>query len=300
MDLKRIWITISSKWRILLIVLAPAAMLCTLAVMLIPGPVASDDGRADLTGVDFSHNQLVSLNGQWEFYWNKLLTPEDFSFAQKPQPDSFMNVPGVWSDRSGTDYTHQGVATYRMVLRYPAALKDPALRIQNVATAYKLYANGRLVSEVGNASDDKAAFREAEQTRIIDLPKDAQEIALVIQAANLNYATGGLRAGPVFGSKQVLEQQKMILLVLQTLFIGGVFIFGLHYFAQFLLHNKNKPALFFSLLCIITVLRSLLWGETPLMIFFPDASFDFRMYLNYLTGYNYVPIVILFVHGVYP
>ena len=300
MDLRRVWEKISSNWRKLLIIFVPAAMLFALIMMLSPSSVLTNNGKADLSGIDFNHNKLVSLDGQWEFYWNKLLSPEDFSSGRKPQMDSLIKVPGIWADNAGTHYPRQGIATYRIVLRYPSTLKDPALRIQNVATAYTLYANGQLLAEVGAVSDKRADFKDGEQTIIIDLPKDTQEIELIFQVANLDYAAGGLRVAPVFGSKQVLEQQKMILLVFQLLFIGGVFIFGLHYFLLFLLQTKNKTALFFSILCFITVLRSLIWGETPLMILFPNASFDVRMYINYLTGYNYVPIMILFVHSIYP
>lgn len=299
LKLKTVWIKISSKWRVLFVIFVPAMMLYALFTTLSPNSAITNNGRADLSGIDFSHNSLVSLDGQWEFYWNKLLMPESFHSEQEPQMDSFMKVPGIWADNAGTHYNRKGIATYRMSLYYPSSLKDPAVRIQNAATAYKLYANGQLVAKVGNAAYSQAYFKEGEQTLIIDLPKDTQEIELVFQVANLNYATGGLRANPVFGSKQVLEQQKMILLVIQLLFIGGVFIFSLHYFFLFLLQAKNKTALFFSILCFITVLRSLIWGETPLMILFPDVSFDLRMYINYLTGYNYVPMVILFVHSIY-
>lgn len=299
-DIRRLWVKISSKWRILLVISVSAMMLFALAVMLSPSPDITNNGRTDLSGIDFSHNKLVSLNGQWEFYWNKLLMPEEFIPGQKPKMDSYMKVPGIWTDHTGTHYTRQGFATYRLSLCYPATLKDPALRIQNVATAYRLYANGQLITEVGNVSDKPPDFKEGEETLIIDLPKDTQEVELVFQVANLEYATGGLRASPVFGSRQVLEQQKMILLVMQMTFIGGVFIFGLYYFLLFLLQVKNKTALCFSILCCMTVLRSLIWGETPLMILFPNVSFDLRMYMNYLTGYNYVPIAILFVHSLFP
>lgn len=300
MDLIREWIKTSLKWRILFVIFVPAIMLYVLVIMLSPSSVITNNGKADLSGIDFSQNKLVSLDGQWEFYWNNLLMPEDFNSGQKPQMDSFMKVPGIWVDQASTYYTRKGIATYRLLLYNPSKLKDPALRIQNVATAYKLYANGQLIAKVGNVAYNQTDFKEGEETLIIDLPKDTHEIELVFQVANLNYATGGLRASPIFGSKQVLEQQRMILLVLQLLFIGGVFIFGLYYFLLFLLQVENKTALFFSILCFITVLRSLIWGETPLMILFPNASFDLRMYMNYLTGYNYVPIVILFVQSIYP
>lgn len=293
-------IKIILKWRILLIIFVPAMMLCALVIILSPSSIITNNGTADLSGIDFSQNKLVSLNGQWEFYWNKLLMPKDFNSGQRPQVDSFMKVPGVWSSNTGTHYASQGIATYRLSFYYPSTLKDPALRIQNVANAYKLYVNGQLIEEVGSALDNKASFRNDDKIIIIDLPKDTQKIDLVFQVGNLNCATGGLRIAPVFGSRQVLEQQRMLMLILQMLFIGGVIIFGIHYLSLFLLQKKNKTALFFSILCFLTALRSMIWGETPLTILFPNASVDLRMYMNYFTGYNYVAIVILFVYSLYP
>jgi len=90
------------------------------------------------------------------------------------------------------------------------------------------------------------------------------------------------------------------MLIFQMFFIGGVLIFGIHYFFLFLLQSKNKTALIFAVFCFVTALRSLVWGETPLMILQPNASLDLRMYMNYLTGYNYVAIVILFVYSIFP
>lgn len=166
---------------------------------------------------------------------------------------------GSWNDReAGTKvYPKHGGATYHLLLKTPSTLKDPALRIKTVATAYKLYANGGLIAEVGKVSDEPSDFKEGEQQLIVDLPKDKPEMELILQVANLNYAKGGLRESPVFGSKQVLERQKMMLLALQLLFIGSVIIFGIYYLLIFFLHRKNKTALLFSILCFITALRSL-------------------------------------------
>ncbi len=300
MGLKKYWVKISSKWRILLVISVPALMLFGLAVMLTQGSAVTDNGRADLSGIDFRHNKAVALDGQWEFYWNRLLMPEAFISGQKPEMDSFMKVPGVWAGNTGTNYARQGIATYRLSLYYPSTLKDPALRIQNVGNAYKLYVNGLLAEEVGSSLGDKVNGKNDDKIAIIDLPKDTQKLELVFQVGNLNCASGGLRAAPVFGSKQALERQRMIMLILQMLFIGGALIFGIHYFFLFFLQTKNKTALLFAIFCLVTVLRSLIWGEIPLQILFPDVSPELRMYINYSTGYNYVAIVILFIHSIYP
>ena len=36
------------------------------------------DGMLDLSNWNLHENGNVALDGKWEFYWNKLLTPEDF------------------------------------------------------------------------------------------------------------------------------------------------------------------------------------------------------------------------------
>ena len=92
----------------------------------------------------------------------------------------------------------------------------------------------------------------------------------------------------------------MMLLALQLLFIGSVFIFGIYYLLLFLLQTKNRTALLFSMLCFITALRSLFWGTTPLVIFFPKLPYDVSAFINYLTGYNLIPIMALFVLSLYP
>ncbi|WP_411681548.1 sensor histidine kinase [Clostridium thailandense] len=300
MDLKRLWIKVSSKWRILLVILVPLIMAFVLVIMLSPRPVVANNGIADLSNIESNHNKLVSLDGQWGFYWNRLLTEEDFDLGRNQKIDSFMKVPGTWAYNAGTHYASQGKATYRLSLYYPLNLKDPALRIQNIANAYKLYVNGELMAEVGSSLDNKAKFKNDDKIIIIDLPKNTQKIDLVFQVGNLNCATGGLRIAPVFGSKQVLEHQRMIMIILQMLFIGGVLIFSIYYFSLFLLQKGNKTALFFGIICFTTTLRSMIWGETPLTILFPSSPLDMRMYMNYLTGYNYVAILIMFVYSLYP
>jgi len=211
-------------------------------------------------------------------------------------------VPGTWFEQeTGTKvYTNFGVATYRLLLNVPSTIKDPALRVQGVATAYKLYANGQLITEVGTVLEDPSQFMDCEKSLILALPSGTQELELIFQVGNLNYANGGIRQSPIFGSKQVLEQQKTALLSLQLLFMGSILIFSVYYFLLFLLQTKNKTALYFSLLCFITALRSLIWGEAPVVIFFPNVSYNARAFINYLTGFNLIPSLILFVLSIYP
>lgn len=302
MDQRILWIKSHQNWRIIFIILFIAFMGFSIFMMYSPNSGPAYKGKVDLSSIDFKQNELVELNGQWEFYWDRLLTPEDFASEHIPQMNSFMKVPGSWNDKvAGTKiYPNHGVATYRLRLNYPARIKDPALSIKTVCSAYKLFANGKLITEVGKVSDKPSDFNGDYKQLVVDLPNDKQEIELVFQVANLRYIRGGLRDSLVFGSKQVLEQQKLRLLAVQLLFIGCVFGFGIYYFIIFILQRKNKTALILSILCLITALRAFVWGETPLMIFFPKMPIGYGIFINYLTEYNLIPLIILFVISIYP
>lgn len=276
-------------------------MIFALGVMLLSKSERFDNGRVYLSEADLNQNKWMALNGRWEFYFDQLLTPQDFTAENRPKMDDLIKVPSSWADKKAVNkaYPNKGVATYRLIINYPVTIKDPALSIRTVSTAYKLYVNGQFAAEVGTVSDQPYKFKEGARVLIIDLPTDKQEVELIFQVANLNYAKGGLRESPVFGSKQVLERHRMILMALQLLFIGSVLIFGVYYLLLFILQTKNKTALVFSILCFITGFRSLIWGEIPIMIFFPNISHDTLAYINYFTGYNLIPMMVLFVVSIY-
>lgn len=301
-DKRNIWRKISSNWRIILIITFIFFMIFAISMMYSLGSNLVDNGKADLTRVDFNQDESIALDGNWEFYWDRLLDPEEFINEKTPEIDSYIKVPGSWKDDiSDNDvYSDQGVATYRLHIKYPATIKDPALKIQRVITAYKLYANGKLIQEVGKVSEKPSDFEVGYKFLILDLPKDQEEVELIIQVANLNYSRGGLRESPVFGSKQALERKKTISLVIQLLFIGGIVIFGLYYLLLFLLQRKNKTALFFSIICFNVALLSLVWGEAPLFIFFPEIPIKMGAFINYITAYNMIPSIILLILSIYP
>ncbi len=295
-------VNIFSKRRIILVAASVVVLLFAVLNMLSHGAGLVEEGKADFTGVDFEHNGSLSLSGQWEFYRNQLLTSEDFRGDLRPRMDTFLNVPGTWEkDKSRpVVYPDHGYATYRLVLKYPASLKDPALRIKSVATAYRFYADGQLLAVGGELSENPHDFKEGAIPLVVELPKATQEIELIFQVGNQNYARGGLRESPVFGSKQVLERQNRMLLAMQLLFIGSVFIFGIHYFLLFLMQKANKTALLFSVLCVITALRASIWGELPLLIAFPNVTYSVLSYINYFTGYNMIAAMLLFLLSIYP
>lgn len=59
-------------------------------------PVA-EKGRLDLSEWNFLKNEHVRLNGEWEFYDNEILTPEDFKQEKYKKNNSikYVNIPSI-------------------------------------------------------------------------------------------------------------------------------------------------------------------------------------------------------------
>ena len=73
-------------------------------------------GIIDVAGWNFDKQGLVSLNGEYEFYWQKLLDPKDtLSYAETAQP-GFAELPGIWND-----HKQNGVQSSRARIRNVSA-----------------------------------------------------------------------------------------------------------------------------------------------------------------------------------
>ena len=293
---------VRSQWRLLFILFFTAFIILAASLTYTSISGVAYNGSAELAQSDFTENDFVSLDGQWEFYWDRLLTPADFEADTLPVMDTLMTVPGSWGDANTSPMSlpEKGVATYRLLLKYPVSIKDPALRIDRVSAAYNLYVNGKLITSVGKVSDTLSNYEGGYRTVFASLPTDKNPVEIIIQVANLDYSRGGLRVSPVFGSLQVLERQAGLLFGLQLFLIGAISIFSIHYFILFIMKLKIKTPVYFSLLCLTTALRAFVWGETPLFYFFPDIPIHVGICINYLTEYNLVMILILCIYSIYP
>ncbi len=51
-------------------------------------------GRMNFTDMISLHTNPVRLDGEWEFYWNELLKPEDLV---ERLPTTYYTLPGSWN-----------------------------------------------------------------------------------------------------------------------------------------------------------------------------------------------------------
>jgi signal transduction histidine kinase len=265
-----------------------------LAISLIPLSVIVENGKQpdnlrvrngvmDLSGWDYERNNRIKLDGEWEFYWNRLLAPDDFerAGAEMLSRPALIKVPSVWNGKSvdGQRLPAHGFATYRMVLKNVPFDGVFALKKTNIRFSSAVYANGHKLFEDGKPSVTTADYEAGNVPRIGFFSVDkGSDIEIMVHAANFDYANAGIPASLYFGEQAAMLaiQQKSKAHELGTFAILATlaFIFAISFLTAALYRNKDYSLLLFAMLCLFYAIYNGLVGERVLLMYAPDLSFE--------------------------
>jgi hypothetical protein len=159
-------------------------------------PVAKK-GIIDLRHISDSEQFIINLNGEWEFYWNKMLHPHDFA-GNDIKPDYYGLVPSYWTDypQDKIKTTKFGYATYRLrVLLPPGYRKTMAFDMPVFDSSYDIYINNRYFGGNGIGIPDSKQKHLFTSTEITSTPGTEDEkgtglgLKLCAELININKGT---------------------------------------------------------------------------------------------------------------
>ena len=150
---------------------------------------AAQKGILDLRHTDLS-SQFVSLNGEWNFYWQQLLQPGD----TQPATHQYIQYPQLWKEAHEEQpaIVSQGYGTYDLIVLLPAKHTALAMEIPPAFCSYSLFVNNRLAAENGKPATSAAAAVPFWTTEFIPLGDARDTLHLVLQVANYWHAKGGV------------------------------------------------------------------------------------------------------------
>ena len=152
--------------------------------------VQTTNGIIDLNDWDFKNDGITTLDGKWDFYWDKLYTPDDFinDSIKKIKPETII-VPGVWNDKSKISKIHKprGFATYRVKIKTNIESQKLAIKIVDISSSYKVWINNILILETGTVSSERDKMKPEFRSKIAIFDKTAKEFFVTIQVSNYFY-----------------------------------------------------------------------------------------------------------------
>ncbi|GAV14837.1 two-component hybrid sensor and regulator [Paenibacillus sp. NAIST15-1] len=194
-----------------------------------------------------------------------------------------IQVPGGWNEALHADKpSPYGYGSYRLRLYVdPAKHPNYSIRVPSVRTASELYVNGRLLIKSGQVATTKDEYISK------DLPystaftaDDNGVIEIVIQAANyVDSRSGGIVRSIKFGSEEAIAKETNASVFMQFLAAIIFIMHAVYALILYVLGNKEKKLLYFSLLALCVTITSVFSTDEKLFhqLFYIGSNWDFRL-----------------------
>ena len=289
---------------------AAAARSLFVTLLIVLGALASSawalplaaKGWLDLRAVDLARS--VRLDGEWEFYPGRLLSPPAFAGPNPVLAADHLALPGSWRGfvKDGRELDGSGVATFRLQILPPPHGERLALRIFDVQSAYRLWANGKLVSARGLVGDRPESERADPSLDTPTLPDDGTPLELVLEVSNHHYRDGGLNSSIVLGSEQGIRSSQSRRWALALFFVGGLLVMGCYHLFYYGFRRSHTAPLYFGLYCLLWMANFLASRSSDwvILLFLPAASADWLQRVDATCFLLSVPVGYLYFRSLFP
>ncbi len=237
----------------------------------------AQNGVLDLA--DWNKKQAFAVRGQWEFYWDSLLSSAQIN---ESEASALIIAPGKWSqyEIDGANLPEKGTATYRVRVTGAQSSEVYGVRIKDMRNVYRLYVDDVLIAQNGDFGDDSSAPASSYRPQLAYFTPKTDIFDLVMQISNSTYGNGGMLEPVMLGSyAQVLAFDKRLGSVV-TYAMTVQMISCLFFLIFFLAQRGEKEALIMSILAAAILLRLSIIGNA-LYTMFPDITevWLLRLYL---------------------
>jgi len=257
-------------------------------------------GALSLTHLSFEQHPQISLKGEWEFYWQKYVSPQDFTQANHPKPH-FAILPGIWSAHQNipVNLKAQGYATYRLKIALPPNTPSLALKVPTISMAYDLYINGKKLCSVGKIGRNKQENNPEYRPLILDIPSGHQSLDLVLQVSNFHHRKGGIWRPLQLGTTQAIHSAWLNTTMADLFLMGSILIMALYHLGLYFIRRREKSALYFSLFCLFVGIRIITTGDY-MINYIVDIHPSLIIRLEYITFFIGGLFFAAFIHSIFP
>lgn len=255
------------------------------------------DGVLDLT--EWNGQKAFEIAGEWELYWDRLLTKREI--GQGGYLPLIVEAPDKWSSHeiNGVGLSGKGMATYRVHVTGAEAGAQYGIRIQEMATVYRLYIDDALVARNGSFGDDESAPASDYRPQLTEFISSSESFDLILQIANDAYSTGGMWEPVIFGTYKQVSAFDRLLSNIGAFAVSALVVTCLFFLIFFSAQRGERDMLILSGIGALVLLRFLMIGDVALTLIFPAMSISTMVRLNFLASFWIQFLLLYFVYYVY-
>ncbi|WP_036746420.1 sensor histidine kinase [Paenibacillus sp. UNC451MF] len=260
-------------------------------------------GVMDLRGWHFEKDGIVGLNGEWDFYWNRLISPEEAAlYGESHQAADWLQLPSSWNGYLVDDeeISGKGYATFHLRLLTETTDDILALELPSIRTAYKLWVNGEALAKAGKVGVSPDSGRPGYKPQLVYFKPNDTTIDIVLQVSNYHHRVGGIWSGLSLGTAEQVANRHNNHMGLDLMLVGSLLLMGLYHFGLFLIRFKERGSLYFSLFCIAVGIRAMYVGAGAALQMFPSIPWECGLRIEYYCFYLGLPLAVMFCKSLYP
>jgi signal transduction histidine kinase len=253
------------------------------------------DGRVDVSMLSFDETAPYPLFVQWEFYWNKLLSPSDFGMEHKPE----YLYPVAWN-RQG-NYEALGYGTYRLRLRFSGDQRSVSLYFPIINSAAKIFVNGRMAEQSGIVNADRKLYKARLSSTLVTIPDGVRDVDVIVQVVNYSYFSGGMVRTPILQKTSALFRDRNQFNGIEDFFAGSLMAMFIYQLILYFLYHRGRPYLWLALICLAVAARALVThgGSFLLPHIFTNVDWEFWKKLEFGSVYAVVAFFPLYVYDLF-
>ncbi len=154
--------------------------------------VGVEKGVMDLRDIEKGTGFIMRMNGEWEFYFERFLNPQDKSETRIP--DCYSRVPSYWTQNTGCgkNFNGTGYGTYRCIVLLPSGYRDAlGFDVPTFDTSYEMFVNGALVSKSGKPGKNKSESTPNYNPVFVKYVPSSDTLEIIIKVSNYELRRGG-------------------------------------------------------------------------------------------------------------
>jgi signal transduction histidine kinase len=233
--------------------------------------------------MDMNEATSLKLDGEWEFYWERFVQPEEFNAAKPPEPTLYAPVPSYWKEykHAYLDFTGTGYASYRMILLLPETRPDKlALDIPVFDVSSALYLNGKPVHEQGKVGRTKEESVPGYNPGLFILSTESDTLSIVVHVSNFYHRRGGFWKSMQLGHVSRLVQADRKYKLVSFFSLGVLAAFSVFFLFFFILYREDFLLLSFSMIVAGIFLRMICTGLYPIQLV-SDIPWEWLIKIEY-------------------
>ena len=232
-------------------------------------PPLVEQGSIDLDNWDLDTHGNVKLDGDWEFYWNQLILPDEFGLADAQLTGHFP-VPLYWNKYDALNLSSKGYATYRVVISTSNIYDILSIMVSEIYTDYCLYVNGVKIYSHGSFNERPPKYLKPD---VFTFSNQTNTIEIVLQIKNTAHFNAGVGSSLSLGTTENINKERNAKTAIDLIVFTICICAGFYHILLFLFRKRDYRLLCFSILCFIAATRDLFANESYIMQIVPYISF---------------------------